>query len=106
MQTEKNIAEFRRQLKMLGFSYDWQRELATTDVGYFRWTQWIFLELFDTWFDAAAQKGRPIGELPIPAEVSAGGEAAVDRYRDEHRLAYQIRSAGQLVPRAGDGAGE
>ncbi len=52
--TEKNIDNFRRQLKMLGFSYDWERELATTDPDYFRWTQWIFLQLFDTWFDAAA----------------------------------------------------
>ena len=52
--TEKNIATFRRQLKMLGFSYDWDRELATTDVDYFRWTQLIFLVLFDTWFDAVA----------------------------------------------------
>ena len=71
--TERNIAKFRRQLKMLGFSYDWGRELATTDPDYFRWTQWIFLELFDTWFDAAQQKGRPISELPIPAEVAAEG---------------------------------
>ena len=55
--TEKNIANFRRQLKMLGFSYDWDRELATTDVGYFRWTQFIFLVLFDTWFDAGAAEG-------------------------------------------------
>ena len=69
VQTEKNIATFRRQLKMLGFSYDWDRELATTDVDYFRWTQWIFLQLFDTWFDAEQQKGRPIAELPIPADV-------------------------------------
>ena len=49
--TNENIANFRRVLKMLGFSYDWSRELATTDPDYFRWTQWIFLELFDTWFD-------------------------------------------------------
>ncbi|HZZ28426.1 MAG TPA: leucine--tRNA ligase [Pirellulales bacterium] len=49
--TEKNIDNFRRQLKMLGFSFDWQRELATTDPEYFRWTQFIFLVLFDTWFD-------------------------------------------------------
>ena len=46
--TEKNIATFRRQLKMLGFSYDWDRELATTDVEYFRWTQWIFLQIYST----------------------------------------------------------
>lgn len=90
--TEKNIANFRRQLKMLGFSYDWDRELATTDADYFQWTQFIFLVLFDTWFDADQQRGRPIAELPIPAEVAAQGDAAADRYRDEHRLAYQLES--------------
>ncbi len=87
--TEKNIAEFTRQLKMLGFSYDWDRCLATTDVAYFRWTQWIFLVLFDTWYDQQAGRGRPISELPIPAEVSAQGERAVLKYRDSFRLAYQ-----------------
>ena len=71
--TEENIDNFRRQLKMLGFSYDWDREIATTDVQYFRWTQWIFLQLFDTWFDPDSQKGRPINELPIPTEVAADG---------------------------------
>ncbi len=89
IQTEKNIDTFRRQLKMLGFSYDWSRELATTDVDYFRWTQWIFLQLYDTWFDEQQQKGRSIAELPIPAEVADAGENAVREYRDEHRLAYQ-----------------
>ena len=86
--TEKNIANFTRQLKMLGFSYDWSRCLATTDVGYFKWTQWIFLVLFDTWFDTEQNKGRPISELPIPESVHAEGELAVAKYRDEHRLAY------------------
>ena len=43
--TAKNIATFKRQLKMLGFSYDWDKELATTDVGYVKWTQWIFLQV-------------------------------------------------------------
>jgi leucyl-tRNA synthetase len=87
--TEANIANFTRQLKMLGFSYDWDRALATTDVEYFRWTQWIFLVLFDTWYDAQAKKGRPIAELPIPPDVAAQGEHAIDAYRDSHRLAYQ-----------------
>ena len=86
--TEKNIGEFTRQLKMLGFSYDWDRCLATTDREYFRWTQWIFLVLFDTWFDAEQQKGRPIAELPIPEDVLANGDRAVAAYRDQHRLAY------------------
>ncbi|MBL9124113.1 MAG: leucine--tRNA ligase, partial [Planctomycetaceae bacterium] len=96
--TEKNIGTFRRQLKMIGFSYDWDRELATTDVAYFRWTQWIFLQIFDTWFDPQQQRGRPIAELPIPAEVSAAGEEAVRRYRDEHRLAYQIEAPVNWCP--------
>jgi leucyl-tRNA synthetase len=99
--TEKNIATFRRQLKSLGFSYDWDRELATTDVEYFRWTQWIFLVLFDTWFDHEQQKGRPISELPIPADVRAQGEAAVAKYRDEHRLAYQLEAPVNWCPALG-----
>jgi len=47
--TKKNIATFKRQLKMLGFSYDWDKELATTDVNYVRWTQWIFLQVCNKW---------------------------------------------------------
>ena len=99
--TEKNIATFRRQLKMLGFSYDWDRELATTDVDYFRWTQWIFLLLFDTWFDRSRQRGRPIAQLPIPAQIAAAGSDAVDRYRDEHRLAYQLEAPVNWCPALG-----
>ncbi len=90
--TEKNIATFRRQLKMLGFSYDWDREIATTDVEYFRWTQEVFLILFDTWYDAEMKKGRPICELPIPADVAAQGPDAVAAYCDDHRLAYQLEA--------------
>jgi leucyl-tRNA synthetase len=99
--TEQNIATFTRQLKMLGFSYDWSRNLATTDVEYFRWTQWIFLVLFDTWFDPEQQKGRPISELPIPAGVKSQGEAAVRKYQDEHRLAYQSDALVNWCPELG-----
>ena len=99
--TNRNIETFRRQLKMLGFSYDWSRELATTDPDYVRWTQWIFLVLFDTWFDPAVQKGRPIAELPIPADVAARGEAAVAAYRDAHRLAYQSEAPVNWCPALG-----
>src|SRR5829696_1630631 len=56
--TQNNINTFRRQIKSLGFSYDWDREVDTTDPGYVKWTQWIFLVLFDTWFDRDANKGR------------------------------------------------
>lgn len=88
IQTQRNIDNFTRQLKMLGFSYDWDRVLATTDEAYFRWTQFIFLVLFDTWFDHDAQKGRPIAELPIPDAIQSQGETAVADYIDSHRLAY------------------
>ncbi|MFH1921089.1 MAG: class I tRNA ligase family protein [Planctomycetota bacterium] len=99
--TEQNIANFRRQLKMLGFSYDWDRELATTDPDYFRWTQFIFLVLFDTWFDQSLQRGRPISDLPIPDDVAAQGEAAMRCYQDEHRLAYQLDAAVNWCPALG-----
>jgi leucyl-tRNA synthetase len=99
--TQKNIANFRRQLQLLGFSYDWSRDLSTTDPEYFRWTQWIFLTLFDTWFDQECQRGRPIAELAIPPEVAADGPMAVRRYQDQHRLAYQSSAPVNWCPALG-----
>jgi leucyl-tRNA synthetase len=99
--TERNIANFRRQLKMLGFSYDWDREIATTDVPYFRWTQWIFTLLFDTWYDSDQQRGRPIDELPIPDEIRRQGDEAVRDYQDDHRLAYQSDALVNWCPALG-----
>ncbi len=99
--TERDIANFRRQLKMLGFSYDWERELATTDVDYFRWTQWIFLVLFDTWYDAESQRGRPIAELPVPPDVRQQGIDAVRRFQDQQRLAYQAEAPVNWCPALG-----
>ena len=61
--TAANIENFRRQLKMLGFSYDWDREIATTDPKYVRWTQWIFLLLYNSYYDETAKKARPVSEL-------------------------------------------
>src|SRR5258706_3524288 len=69
--TEANIANFTRQIKSLGFSYDWSRELATTDVEYFKWTQWIFLKLYNSWFNPETNKAEPIETLKYPAELSA-----------------------------------
>ncbi len=89
VQTERNIDNFTRQLKMLGFSYDWDRSIATTDEAYFRWTQWIFLVIYDTWYDPERNLGRPISELPIPDTVRAQGDDAVRLYQDCFRLAYQ-----------------
>ena len=97
--TEKNIDTFRRQEKMLGFSYDWDRELATTDVAYFRWTQWIFLLLFDTWFDARAGRGRPIAELPIPPTSQPQGDEAVRAIPGRQTAGLSVGGPGQLVSR-------
>ena len=58
--TERNIARFRAQLQSIGFSYDWAREFSTTDPDYFRWTQWIFLKLYGSWFNPQTQKAEPI----------------------------------------------
>jgi leucyl-tRNA synthetase len=99
--TERNIKNFVRQLKMLGFSYDWDREISTTDVEYFKWTQWIFLEIYDTWFDPERGQGRPISELPIPADVAAEGQTAIRRYQDEFRLAYQSDAPVNWCPALG-----
>ncbi|MBQ7078295.1 MAG: leucine--tRNA ligase [Fibrobacter sp.] len=86
--TKKNCDNFRRQIKRLGLSYDWNKEVNTTDPKYYKWTQWIFKRLYGTWFDEDQQKGRPIEELPIPADVEAKGAAEVRKYKDGKRLAY------------------
>ncbi|HEU6447718.1 MAG TPA: class I tRNA ligase family protein [Verrucomicrobiae bacterium] len=61
--TEENIATFKRQIKSLGFSYDWSREIATTDTDYFKWTQWIFLKLYNSYFDPHWNKATSISLL-------------------------------------------
>ena len=74
--TEKNIARYREQMDRIGFSYDWSREVRTCDPGYYKWTQWAFLQMFDSWYDNVQQKARPIAELE--AAFAAGGSASVD----------------------------
>ncbi len=73
--TEQNIANIERQIKMFGFSYDWSRRVSTTDPEYYRWTQWIFLQMFDSWYDPIADAARPVAELIHALE---SGEYLVD----------------------------
>jgi leucyl-tRNA synthetase len=61
--TENNVANFRKQIQMLGLSYDWDREIDTTDPKYHRWTQWIFLQLFNSYFDPIDHKAKPVSHL-------------------------------------------
>lgn len=61
--TEKNIVRYREQLDKIGFSFDWDREVRTCDPGYYKWTQWAFIEMFNHWFDKNTQKAEPISRL-------------------------------------------
>ena len=122
--TETNIANFTRQIKSLGFSYDWTRELATTDPEYFRWTQWIFLQLYHAWFNPETNRAEPISTLKYPAELESVGQASRlsptsdengDRrdacptdlearrraYRDSKRLAYVSEAPVNWCPELG-----
>ena len=76
--TEENIGVFKRQIKSLGFSYDWSREIDTTDPKYCKWTQWIFLKLYNSWFNPATNKAEPITTLPDQRR----------EFVDKYRLAY------------------
>ena len=97
--TRKNIATYTQQLKMIGLSFDWSREIATCDPDYYRWTQWVFLQLFDSWYDpncrwtddagrSVVGRARPMAELPVPSDVQRKGAAAIEAFRGEHRLAF------------------
>jgi leucyl-tRNA synthetase len=97
--TEANVANMRRQLRRLGLAHDARRSVATTDPAYYRWTQWIFLQIFNAWYDTEADRARPIGELidelasgrrPTPdgrpwSELTPVEQRTVV---DGHRLAY------------------
>lgn len=61
--TEENIARYRKQMDKIGFSFDWDREVRTSNSEYYRWTQWIFLQIFESWYDKDADKARPISDL-------------------------------------------
>ncbi len=61
--TKENIARYREQLDKIGFSFDWSRQVRTSDPEYYKWTQWIFMQLFESWYDYEADKAKPISEL-------------------------------------------
>ena len=110
--TEANIVNFRRQLGRLGFGHDNRRSFSTTDVEFYRWTQWIFLQIYNAWFDTAANKARPIADLVAEFDsgarqledgrdwstLSAGERADVI---DAHRLVYRSDSMVNWCPGLG-----
>jgi leucyl-tRNA synthetase len=93
--TAANVERYRQQLRRLGLAYDDRRSFSTTDPEYYRWTQWIFLQVFNSWFDPAVNKARPIDELIASYESGERGPewaglSAVEKRKliDDHRLAY------------------
>ncbi|MCK4752732.1 MAG: leucine--tRNA ligase, partial [Planctomycetes bacterium] len=96
--TRNNIDNMRKQIKSLGFSYDWDREVDTTDPKYYKWTQWIFLKLFNSYYDEAEQKAKPIEQLPIPEGLSGTDK---QKYIDDNRLAYEAEVAVNWCPELG-----
>jgi leucyl-tRNA synthetase len=99
--TEKNCRTFATQMKAIGLSYDWDREISTTTPDYYKWTQWIFLKLYNSYFDEDLQRARPIEELPLPQEVQSQGVLAVQAYQAEHRLAYYANAMVNWCPALG-----
>ncbi len=97
--TEENVANFTRQIKGLGFSYDWSREVNTTDPNYFRWSQWIFLQLYHSWVNPASGKAESIDTLELPADITT--DEARREYRDDHRLAFVSHAPVNWCPELG-----
>ncbi len=102
--TEQNIATFRRQIKALGLSYDWEREVDTTDPGYYKWTQWIFLQIYNAWYDRREDRARPIqtlidalaqeGSAPLPEEPPfTAAEWKSKSRKEQHDLLARYRLA-------------
>ena len=98
--TMENIARYRGQLDRIGFSYDWDREVRTCDPDFFKWTQWAFLKMFDSWYDTDADKAKPISELVAKFETSGYGDITPEAWKSAsekeksdilmgYRIAYQ-----------------
>ncbi len=108
--TLRNIANIERQIKMFGFSYDWTRRVSTTDPEYYRWTQWIFLQMFDSWYDPEADKARPIAELVDKLKSGQHEDSKIyatmsphqqHSLVDSHRLAYMDQVPVNWCPKLG-----
>lgn len=84
--TEVNINRYREQMDNIGFSYDWSREVRTSDPAYYKWTQWIFMKLFDSWYNKESDKAEPIETLM--ARFATSGSAAIAAVSDEDVLEF------------------
>jgi leucyl-tRNA synthetase len=99
--TDENCARFKEQMNSLGLSFDWSREISTCKVDYYHWTQWIFLKLYNSWFDQVQNRARPIEDLEIPEEIAREGELEIESYRATYRLAYYTDAMVNWCPALG-----
>ena len=116
--TVKNIARYREQLDKIGFCFDWEREVRTCDPKYYKWTQWVFLKMFNSYYDTALDKARPISDLID--RFSAHGTEGCNAYgsedlnfsaeqwnamskaeRDDMLMNYRIAYRGNTIPLLG-----
>ena len=93
--TAQNIETYIKQLQSLGFSYDWDREVRTSDASYYQWTQWIFLQLFNSWYDLDADRARPLKALTDA--FGRGGSDAVRAAGDDADQAVFTAGQWQLM---------
>ena len=100
--TEKNVTRYREQLDRIGFSYDWDREVRTCDPAFYKWTQWAFLQMFESWYDPTLDKARPISELVAKFETTgyedvtpAQWKAASDKEKSDILMRYRIAYQGE-----------
>ena len=110
--TTNNINRYRQQLDRIGFSFDWDREVRTCDPKYYKWTQWAFLKMFDSWYDPAQDKARPISELiekfqttgyegVTPEKWASASEKEKSDILMNYRIAYQGETAVNWCPQLG-----
>ena len=100
--TDKNIARYREQLDRIGFCYDWDREVRTCDPAYYKWTQWAFLQMFDSWYDPDKDQARPIAELEerfgttgYDGMTPERWAAASDKEKSDILMGYRIAYQGE-----------
>ena len=98
--TDENVKRYRSQLDRIGFSYDWDREVRTCDPEFYKWTQWAFLKMFDSWYDPSADRARPISELVSRFESEGYDDVSPEQWKSasekeksdilmRYRIAYQ-----------------
>jgi len=103
--TKNNIARYRQQMDRIGFSYDWSREVRTCDPGYYKWTQWAFIEMFNHWYNPETQKAEPIETLIERFKAEGKWDGLTEKEQSDllmnYRIAYQGETAVNWCPKLG-----